>query len=117
MIAMQGDKGSKVVEIQKRLIELGYELPIYGSDGDFGNETRSAVWNFQSDVGIDPTGMVDETTYSKLMNSSKVIQSSNPVDSVPLSIKYPNMKKYAVYAVIGLGVFGGLYLMNQNKKA
>jgi hypothetical protein len=32
-----------VVDIQKRLIELGYSLPRFGADGDFGAETIEAL--------------------------------------------------------------------------
>ena len=43
----RGSKGTDVITLQKRLMELGYALPNYGADGDFGNETVNAVKAFQ----------------------------------------------------------------------
>lgn len=45
----KGSKGEEVKILQNRLIKLGYELPKYGADGDFGNETYAAVKEFQSE--------------------------------------------------------------------
>jgi len=38
-----GSKGKKVVQLQESLVKLGYELPKYGADGDYGKETETAV--------------------------------------------------------------------------
>ncbi len=38
-----GDHGSSVVALQEALIELGYHLPRWGVDGDFGTETLDAI--------------------------------------------------------------------------
>ena len=43
----RGSKGTDVITLQKRLMALGYTLPKYGADGDFGNETLNAVKAFQ----------------------------------------------------------------------
>lgn len=45
----KGSKGEDVKTLQNRLIKLGYKLPKYGADGDFGNETYLAVKEFQSE--------------------------------------------------------------------
>jgi len=42
-----GHKGPKVRRIQQLLIDLGFSLPIFGADGDFGAETKNAVKAFQ----------------------------------------------------------------------
>lgn len=47
-----GDKGDQVNELQNRLIEAGYDLPRFGADGSFGDETESALRNMQTDAGI-----------------------------------------------------------------
>lgn len=57
-IPKKGDKGNAVRALQSRLIELGYKLPKYGADGDFGNETMYAVRAWQLDYHID--GVLDE---------------------------------------------------------
>lgn len=63
----RGDKGEKVRELQAKLISLGYSLPKYGVDGDFGKETKAAVEQFQRDWGIPVSGIVDEQTWEKLL--------------------------------------------------
>jgi len=40
-------KGEPVAYIQRMLLACGYELPQYGVDGDFGEETENAVKMFQ----------------------------------------------------------------------
>jgi peptidoglycan hydrolase-like protein with peptidoglycan-binding domain len=52
-----GDRGDRVKDIQEVLLALGYPLPTWGADGDFGDETEAAVRAFQSDVGIDVDGV------------------------------------------------------------
>ena len=45
-----GSKGKKVVQLQESLVKLGYELPKYGADGDYGKETETAVLQFKEDL-------------------------------------------------------------------
>jgi hypothetical protein len=42
--------GADVVALQERLLELGYPLPEYGTDGWFGPETDAAVRDFSAVV-------------------------------------------------------------------
>jgi len=46
-IIRKGARGAKVKELQEKLISLGYSCGPDGADGDFGNNTRSAVIEFQ----------------------------------------------------------------------
>ena len=46
----QGDKGKKVIKLQESLLKLGYELPKFGADGDFGKEMVSAVASFKQEL-------------------------------------------------------------------
>ena len=39
----KGVKGKEVKKLQELLLKEGYHLPIYGVDGDFGNETQAAL--------------------------------------------------------------------------
>lgn len=60
----RGSKGDKVVELQKRLIELNY---LSGSaDGDYGGKTESAIKLFQEEAGLTASGIADEQTQSAL---------------------------------------------------
>ena len=42
-----GSKGMDVKALQEFLLQLGYALPKYGVDGDFGSETEIALKRFQ----------------------------------------------------------------------
>lgn len=65
-IISKGDKGESVKEIQNLLIQAGYNLPVYGVDGDFGTETENAVKAFQKAANLTVTGKVDESTKTAL---------------------------------------------------
>lgn len=61
-----GDKGEDVKQLQKDLIELGYDLGTWGADGDFGNATDKAVRAFQKKNGLDVDGWVGKNTYTAI---------------------------------------------------
>lgn len=61
-----GDNGSAVTTLQKMLLAIGYKLPKYGADGDFGDETEIAVEAFQRDQKITVDGIVGQDTWYKL---------------------------------------------------
>lgn len=65
----KGFKGSKVVDIQRRLRLLGYNLAKYEIDGIFGLETIAAIKKFQQDRGLLATGIVDEETWQELVDA------------------------------------------------
>lgn len=60
------NRGSKVIEVQKYLSELGYDL---STDGIFGRGTKEAVKDFQRSNALSVDGIVGEETYQKLKNS------------------------------------------------
>ena len=51
-----GDSGEAVLDLQTRLIELGY-LAQGEDDGAFGRKTQEALERFQQDQGWEPTGV------------------------------------------------------------
>lgn len=65
-----GGKGSPlepyVKAMQGLLLVRGYELPKWGADGDFGEETEKALQKFQTDHGLYADGVVGNLTYAKL---------------------------------------------------
>ena len=67
-----GDHGRGVEDIQRRLTMLGYDFPEHGIDGDFREETRTAVESFQRQHDLEPTGEVDTRTWSTLVNATFV---------------------------------------------
>jgi peptidoglycan hydrolase-like protein with peptidoglycan-binding domain len=66
----QGNKGNEVEELQKLLMKHGYDLPRYGADGDFGNETLAAVKAFQADKGLEVDGAVGPITWAALRSEA-----------------------------------------------
>ena len=65
-ILKRGMKGDDVRQLQQRLMELGYALPKYGADGDYGSETVTAVKTFQADRGLTVDGIAGEATLTAL---------------------------------------------------
>jgi Domain of unknown function (DUF4157)/Putative peptidoglycan binding domain len=63
-----GAKGEYVSKLQNGLMDLGYQLPNFGADGDFGSETRNAVVDFQNDNFLDTDGIVGSETIGTLDN-------------------------------------------------
>ena len=67
-------KGSRktgfVEEMQRLLIKAGYELPKYGADGDFGNETLKALKAFQKDHGLKVDGKCGPLTWGELLKGA-----------------------------------------------
>lgn len=67
----KGSTGNKVIELQEKLVKLGYNLGNYGEkkngvDGDYGNNTANAVLDFQEKYGIEATGVADKATIAKI---------------------------------------------------
>lgn len=98
-----GSKGENVVQLQQRLIELGY---LEGdADGDFGSKTRTAVKWFQRQAGLSADGVAgkktkealysDDAPYARVTNVMDgdiplIINKQNPVDEnfVPDDLVY-----------------------------
>ena len=73
-ILRKGCEGQDVKELQNILMGAGYELPKYGADGDFGNETLTAVKKFQTDNKLTVDGIVGKQTYAALEKYEKVVE-------------------------------------------
>ncbi|MBQ8536166.1 MAG: peptidoglycan-binding protein, partial [Clostridia bacterium] len=63
-----GQSGSRVYNMQKRLIALGY--PVGNADGSFGNQTLRALKLFQGDAGYTERTTATSALLSKLYSSS-----------------------------------------------
>lgn len=69
-----GSRGTEVLRIQRYLqyisSELGEEtIPAVDADGVFGNETASAVRQFQNYYGLVQTGTVNEATWNAIVTT------------------------------------------------
>ena len=65
----RGCVGDDVEYLQEFLMQLGFALPKYGADGDYGSETEAAVRAFQNAVGLEETGAFADGDW-KLLNET-----------------------------------------------
>lgn len=65
-----GDKGQRVVQVQCMLTKRGYSVGGSGVDGEFGEDTQSAVKQFQSAKGLEVDGQVGPNTWAALRSST-----------------------------------------------
>jgi len=61
-------RGQNVVEVQKRLLELGYQPGV--PDGAYGPTTAAAVSAFQRDQGLEADGIVGPRTLTALQGAA-----------------------------------------------
>lgn len=66
----QKDRGYEVVDIQQRLIALGYDVGPTKVDGFFGPNTGAAVKKFQMDRKLPASGIVNETTWRLMVDAT-----------------------------------------------
>lgn len=59
--------GDDVAQLQRNLIELGYDLGKSGDDGIFGNLTRNAVKLFQQEHGLYDDGIAGALTQDMIL--------------------------------------------------
>ena len=69
MAAKKGFTGAKVVEVQRRLKLLNYEIGDSQIDGILGPQTKEALKKFQQDRGLDASGIVDEETWMEILDA------------------------------------------------
>ncbi|MGW0819803.1 protein kinase domain-containing protein [Streptomyces sp. NPDC002845] len=65
-----GDKNQRVVQVQCMLTNRGYSVGRAGVDGQFGDDTLSAVRLFQSDKGLEVDGKVGPNTWAALRHTT-----------------------------------------------
>lgn len=77
----RGSTGGAVVELQKKLNELGYDCGT--PDGNFGSKTDNAVRKFQADYNLKVDGIAGSTTLKKLEEISNSETEPVPSDDIP----------------------------------
>lgn len=103
-----GSKGVSVTFLQQRLNAKGFHVT---TDGDFGNETRDAVEQFQASCGIQADGVVGPMTWTLVCSEGQV---TTPVDvvfeqkqallrSIPADVS-PVVKSVLTTAIYALGL-------------
>jgi len=82
-----GSSGAAVSLMQQGLVDAGFPLPQFGVDGIFGNETRGALQNFQSQSSLGATGVLNVETMSALdalfTGGAPVLAPAVPVNPAP----------------------------------
>ena len=97
-------KGEDVITLQEKLKILGYDISII--DGEFGNETKAAVEEFQHDNKLTVTGIVNNATWRALKKAKtpKLIKiKDTKKDSSKENIK--SNEKFKNNKLIPYGIF------------
>jgi len=66
----KGDRGKEVVDIQRRLSVLGFDLGPISVDGAYETNTEAAVKQFQSRHTLPVTGVIDSVTWRALVDAT-----------------------------------------------
>lgn len=69
---VKGMQSDAVRAMQQLLIAKGYELPRYGADGEYGEETENALLLFQEDMNLTPDAKCGTETWSALLGLTGV---------------------------------------------
>ena len=97
-VLRKGRSGDDVQKLQNALIKLGYDVGIYGADGDFGSGTEKAVIAFQRDNNLDDDGEAGENTIAAintLLQKGKP-SSTNNSSTNPVTIPTNSVEIYRV---------------------
>ena len=78
-----GDRGEDVLQLQRRLTELGYYTGEV--DGAFGNQTRRSVERFQYQNGLSVDGIAGKRTLTVLYESTDVVLAPADTTSTPVT--------------------------------
>jgi len=90
----KGTKGEAVKSWQNSIIYLGYALPKFGPDGDFGTETYTATIEFQKRHGLEQNGIVDSTCWSKLISDLKSEENDLKTQASEVNALINSLSKY-----------------------
>lgn len=101
----RGIEGEDVKELQLALIGLGYDLGLYGADGEFGSKTEQAVKEFQKKYDLKVDGVFGETSYKKILEISFDNGGEEPELPEPEAVPAPPAINTQNYTVTGDSVY------------
>ncbi len=100
-----GDRGTDVQAIQ--LLATGRGFPIV-VDGVFGPSTVAGVKGFQTLAGVQPTGIVDAATWSRLIIARTVGDAGPAVKAIQLELRAKRHIRVPVDGVFGASTRAGV---------
>ena len=83
-------RGAEVEKVQEALLALGFTLPKFGADGDYGSETSQAVRDFQTKAGLSGAqidGIVGPITLGLLDRASRQGSVTTDTDAAEQDLK------------------------------
>jgi len=98
-----GDSGEDVKELQQDLMKLGYDLPEYGADGDFGSETERAVKHFQQEHKLPEDGVMDDEDYDALFAALEAIATVVEITGNSVNVRSAPNTDSAILGVVHAG--------------
>ena len=116
----RGAKGDDVERMQKRLMELGFNLDKYGADGIFGPETQAALKDFQEKYGLTVSGIYDEATHLKMADvlgldgkaETKMQKVAKYIDEMPPGLEHVQSILKGLFAILSIGAKGLSFVGN-----
>ncbi len=84
----RGSTGTQVINLQKRLTELGY---LSGADGQFGSQTYQAVIQFQKRNSLTADGIAGKKTLITLYSDSAIGKNSSVITPTPTATPKPTV--------------------------
>lgn len=99
----RGDQGDNVRKLQNALMELGYDLPRWGADGDLGTETLDALARFLRDHAIQIDDDADVVSDAELALVQKVLTATQdaPLGPKLVSGRFHDLRPLAAQGGIG----------------
>lgn len=79
----QGDTGDAVFQVQQALADRNI-TSVGEVDGAFGNNTSLGIQEFQGQVGLPRTGILDQATYTQLVQTPPVFDEEGKVQVTPI---------------------------------
>ena len=98
-----GMTGSKVKELQEKLIKLGFSCGDAGADGDYGSVTADAVRNFQRKNGLSEDGIAGPLTLAAIDKAISAKSNKVKVTANVLNVRAGAGTNYAIKAQVRKG--------------
>ena len=99
----RGRKGGDVRTLQLILMQLGYDLPEYGADGEYGTETAAAVRAFQVMNGLMIDGIYGAKTHAALMGVLAEQEEDGEPEDMPRPARKVRVTGGTVFVRTGAG--------------